>query len=178
MHVKTKKMSFLGLLLALAIILQLFGSIIEISTLSFLAASSFCLGIAIFEAGLTIGGGFLVASLALSFLFSPNKFYCLTYGALCLYIYFVEIVRKKTPLKQHPIILWIIKLVFYNGAFLFPILYFFPKLLFTIEISWNIWIYVGIVAAAQVVLVLFDWIYQKVVPDYWITLKRQLRLDF
>lgn len=178
MHVKAKKISFLGLLLALAIILQLLGCIIEISTLSFLAASSFCLGIAIYEAGLTIGGGFFVASLALSFLFSPNKFYCLTYAALCIYIYFIELVRKKTPLIQHPIILWIIKLVFFNGAFFLPVLYFFPKLLFSVPIHWNFWICAGIILAGQIVLIFFDWIYRKLVPDYWLFFKRQLHLNF
>lgn len=88
MHIKTKRITFLGLLLALNILLQFWGSYIEISTLSFLVLSSLCLGIAVYETSLTMGAGFLIASVSLSFFLLPDKFYCLTYCCLCIYIFF------------------------------------------------------------------------------------------
>lgn len=177
MHVKTKKISFLGLLLALSIILQFLGSYIEVSTLSFLVASSLCLGIAIYEVNLTLGSGFLIASIILSFLLMPNKFHCLTYVCLCIYIYFLEIIRRKTNLQKHFFIIWLVKLVFFNVCFLFPALYFFPDFLFTGEITWHIRLYIGIFVVAQIFLVLFDTIYQRLIPSHWEQLKRRMRID-
>lgn len=177
MHVKTKRITFLGLLLALATILQFLGSYLEVSTLSFLVLSSLCLGIAIYETNLKLGFGFFVASAALSFFLMPDKFYSLTYGCLCIYIYFTEVIRRKTVLRNHPIILWVVKLLFFNGGFLFPALYFFPEFLFTVEMTWNVWIYLGIIAVAQVFLILFDRLYNQIIPGYWEYLKRRLRIE-
>ncbi len=177
MHVKTKRITFLGLLLALSIILQLLGSYIEVSTLSFLVLSSLCLGIAIYETNLTLGGGFLFASVAMSFLLLPDKFYCLSYGCLCLYIYFLEMLRRKIRLLRHPMIIPIVKLLLFNGCFLFPALYFFPEFLFTVDIKWNIWIYIGIIAVANIFLILFDRLYGLMIPGYWETLKRRMGIE-
>lgn len=177
MHVKTKRITFLGLLLALSIILQFLGSYVEISTLSFMVLSSLCLGVAIYETHLRLGGGFLIASIALSFLLMPNKFYCLSYACLCIYIYFQEIIRRKTGLRNHPIAIWLVKLLFFNGCFLFPALYFFPELLFSVDVDWNIWVYIAIIAVAQLFLVLFDRLYNQIIPGYWEYLKKRMRIE-
>lgn len=180
MHVKTHKLTFLGLLLALAMVLLLLGSYVETSTLFFLAASSFCLGIAVYEAGLRLGFAFLLGAVILSFLLSPNKFYCLTYGGFCAYIYLLEALRVKTPLSEHPIGLWISKLVFCNCCFVAPMLLFFREFLFVgsaSKIDWNAWVYAGVLVAAQAFLFLFDWAYRKCVPGYWLQWKRRIGLD-
>ncbi|MCI8372797.1 MAG: hypothetical protein HFI75_10485 [Lachnospiraceae bacterium] len=177
MHVKTKKISFLGLLLALNILLQLLGSYVEVSTLTFMVISSLCLGIAIYETNLTLGGAFLIASAALSFLLLPDKFHCLTYICLCLYIYFQEVIRRKTFLWKHQKLIWVPKLIFFNLFFLFPALSFFPELLFATKIQWNFWVYVGVILFAQGILILFDIFYNRFIPGYWIVLKKRLRID-
>ncbi len=177
MHVKTKKLTFLGLLLALAVIFQLAGAYIESSTLFFLAASSFCLGIAIYETSLRSGACFFIGAAALSFFLSPNKFYCFTYCGFCIYIYFIEVLRKKTHLIEHMFLLWLIKFLFYNTAFVAPALLFFREFLFSGAVTWNIWVYLGVIAAAQVLLVIFDLVYRRCVPGYWVQLKNRLRLD-
>lgn len=177
MHVKTKRITFLGMLLALSIILQFLGSYIEISSLSFMVLSSLCLGIAIYETQLRLGGAFLVASIALSFLLMPNKFYCLFYACLCIYIYFQELLRRKTGLSAHPVAIRIAKLLFFNGCFLFPALYFFPELLFSSDKEWDIRVYIIIIAVAQLFLILFDRLYNQLIPDYWEYLKKRMRLD-
>lgn len=176
MHVKTKRITFLGLLLALNIILQFLGSYMEASTLSFLVLSSLCLAIAIYETNLTLGSGFLIASVALSFFLMPDKFYCLSYGCLCIYIFFQEVLRQKTRLFQHTVLLWIVKLLFFNGCFLFPALYFFPELLFSTAVEWSSFVYIAIIAAAQLFLLLFDRIYNLLIPRYWERLKKRLRI--
>lgn len=180
MHVKTQKITFLGLLLALALILQLLGSYLESSTLFFLAASSFCLGIAIYETGLRLGTGFLIGAIVLSFLLSPNKFYCMTYSAFCLYIYLIELLRRNSFFYRHKAALWIAKLVFYNLCFVTPVLLFFKDFLFvgkaSGQITWNLWAYLLFIILAQLALFVFDWAYKKCVPDYWMQLKKRLRL--
>lgn len=177
MHVNTKKLTFLGLLLALAVIFQLAGSYIESSTLFFLAASSFCLGIAIYETSLRLGACFFIGAAALSFFLSPNKFYCFTYGGFCIYIYLIEFLRKKTHVFEHMFLFWLIKLLFYNAAFVAPALLFFRDFLLSGAVTWNIWIYLGVIAAAQVLLVIFDLAYRRCVPGYWVELKKRLRLE-
>lgn len=180
MHVKTQKITFLGALLALTIILQLLGSYIESSTLFFLAASSFCLGIAVYEAGLRLGFAFFIGAVALSVLLCPNKLYCFTYGCFCLYIYLTELIRGKTGLYNHKAALWIVRLLFYNLCFVAPALILFRDLLLTgtaAKLEWSFWVYAAVIGAAQVFLVIFDTFYHKCVPDYWIQLKHRLRIS-
>lgn len=179
MHVKTQKLTFLGALLALTILLQLLGSYVESITLFFLAASSFCLGIAIYEAGLYPGLAFFISAVALSVFLCPNKLYCFTYSCFCLYIYITEFIRRKTALFEHAFLFWLFKLIFYNLCFIAPLLVFFRNILLTgaaAQIKWNFLTYLAVIVAAQVFLVLFDVFYNKCVPGYWITLKNRLRI--
>lgn len=176
MHIKAKTISFLGLLLALSIVMQLVGAYIEISTLTFLMFSSLCVGIACYEAGLRLGGGFLVASVALSFLFMPDKFYCLTYVILCLYIYAIELVRRKTNLQRFVLLLWICKLLLFNAGFLFPALYFYKELMFDSSVNWTIWMYAAVTITANIFLLLYDRLYQLLIPNQWERLKTRFHI--
>lgn len=169
-------MSFLGILLALSVLLQLAGGYLEISTLFFLMAAALCTGIACYEAGLRLGGAFLIASVLLSLFLLPNKFYCLTYGVLSLYIYLLELIRVKTRLALHPVLLWSAKLLLFNGGFLAPALIFFRELLFSGDISWAPWVYALVVLAANGFLVLFDRLYRQLIPREWERLKARLGL--
>ena len=58
MHVNAKKIAFLGLLLAVAMVLTLVGGYFDPSTLFFMAAAAFCTGIAVRECGLYPGFAF------------------------------------------------------------------------------------------------------------------------
>ena len=90
MHVSAKKIAFLGLLLAVAMVLTLIGGYFEPSTLFFMAAAAFCTGIAVRECGLYPGAAFLAAGILLAFFLAPNKLYIITYGGMSLYIYIRE----------------------------------------------------------------------------------------
>lgn len=176
MHLKSKQLSFLGLLLAISTILFLIGSYTNMSTLFFIAAASFCLGIAIYETTLMLGFGFFIAGTALVFILSPNKFHCFTYCGLCFYIFILELLRKKTRIYMHQRLLWIIKFAFLNLCYTVPVLYFFKDFLLSSSITWNAKSYVVIVLSAQVVFFLYDMAYRHAIPLGWLRLKQRIRL--
>ena len=62
MHVNAKKIAVAGLLAAFSAVMLVLSSMIESSSLFFIAAASFCVGIVIREWGVGLGFGFLIAS--------------------------------------------------------------------------------------------------------------------
>ena len=91
MHLKTKKLAFSGIALALCIIFMVLGSVIESNTLALLALASFSVGIITCEFGVRYGVAYLAAAIILGFLIAPNKFYCLTFATMGLYILLDEV---------------------------------------------------------------------------------------
>lgn len=177
MHVRTKHLSLAGLLLAISILFVMLGSFIESSTLFFLAAASFCLGIVICETGLLMGFCFMAAALALSFFLSPTKTYCLTYGAFLTYIFFIECIQRKTKLAGNRTAFTIIKLLIFNLLYLLPALIFFPALLFTgYKGHLSIPMCIGIFVAGQIVLYVFDEVYKRFMRTFWPGLRSRLHL--
>lgn len=81
MHVRTRKLAFAGLMLAVTIVCLYLGNIIESNTLFLLAGASYFVGIVYREAGAKMSLAFYVGALILGFLVTPNKFYILTYAA-------------------------------------------------------------------------------------------------
>ena len=104
MHVRTRKLAFAGLMLAVTIVCLYLGNIIESNTLFLLAGASYFVGIVYREAGAKMSLAFYVGALILGFLVTPNKFYILTYAAMGLYILFNEWayfkIRKKRKYTQ------------------------------------------------------------------------------
>ena len=134
MHVGAKKIAAAGLLVAFSVIMLVLSSVIESSSLFFIAAGSFCVGIAIREWGATFGFGFLVSSTILNLFLAPNKIYCFTFGAMGLYLWLSEMLWEKIAaveaMSHRTLKLWIGKYVIFNLIYA-PILFFAPKLLFT-----------------------------------------------
>jgi len=157
MHVNSKRIAVLGLLLAIAVIMIILSGTIETSTLFFLAGASFCVGIAIREYGLQMGIAFLIASVILGFLLAPNKIYCITYSIMALYIllsemawlWIIKFQRIKNPLKVFSILKYVIFNVLYIPSILIA-----PKLVYPGEIS--VWILIAIIVGGQIGLFLFD----------------------
>ena len=58
MFLSTRKLTFLGLLLAVTVLLIVLSGILEFNTLFLLAAASFGVGIAVREAGVPMGVGY------------------------------------------------------------------------------------------------------------------------
>jgi len=175
MHVKSKRIAVLGLLLAIAVIMIVLSGTIETSTLFFLAGASFCVGIAIREYGLQMGIAFLIASVILGLLLAPNKIYCITYSIMALYILLSEMVwawvSKSQNLKQPLRVFSILKYVIFNILYI-PFLLIAPKLVYQGEI--NIWIFVAIIAGGQIGLFLFDKVYCYFQSQIWGKFRKNL----
>lgn len=177
MHVNARKMSFLGLMMAFSVILVALGSVIEMSTLFFLAMASFCTGIAIAEFGTPLGAAFFAGSALLSLIISPNKLHALTYVGMAFYLLLTELVRinllKAKVCKRNHIILIVVKFLTFNTMYI-PILLFAPSLVLTKDI--NQYLLIGLVIAGQVVLIIYDKAFQLFIGRYWLDLKRRLKI--
>lgn len=168
MHVEAKKMATAGLLVAFSVIMMILSSVIESSSLFFIAAASFCIGSVVREWGLKMGFVFLVASLLINFLISPNKLYCFTLAGMEIYIWASEwlwncIANAKTW-KHRMAILWIGKYLLFNLMYV-PVLFFVPKILFTGQMN-------GVAAIiflllGQVILYLYDTAYRYFQAQIW-----------
>ena len=161
-------MATAGLLVAFSVIMMLLSSIIETSSLFFIAAASFCVGVAVREWGLKLGFAFLCASAILNFLITPSKLYCFTLLGMSFYIWASEWlwnwIANKTVLKHRVMFLWIGKYVVFNLLYI-PTLLCAPQLLFTGKIN-------GLFATilflfGQVALFIYDAAYQYFQSRVW-----------
>lgn len=177
MFLNAKKLAFLGLLLAFDVILVVFSGILEINTLFLLAAASFCVGIAIREEGKSIGFGFYLASILLGLILAPNKFYCITYAAMGMYLVLIEyafdkLVQIKNSNKRK-ILFWIMKYLVYNVMFL-PILFLLPKLIYQGELS--TWLLALLLVVGQVALFVYDQAYNYFQRSVWGKVRGRFKL--
>jgi len=177
MLLSTKKLAFLGLLLAVTVLLVIFSGILEFNTLFLLAGASFCVGVAIRESGHSIGFGFYLASILLSLILAPNKFYCITFAAMGFYLVLSEYsFDKLTHIKlsgKRSTIFWMIKYVAFNMMYL-PILLFLPKLIYQGNISEVLLIIFFL--AGQIVLLVYDKAYNYFQLFIWGKVRGKLHL--
>ena len=100
MHVNAKKTAVSGLLMALSVLLLVLSGVLDFSTLFFLAAAAFFVGIIIKEYGLGYGAAFFTGCTILGFLLAPQKLYCITYAMMGIYVLGVEALWQY--LGKHP----------------------------------------------------------------------------
>lgn len=181
MHVNSKRIAVLGLLLAVDVILIIFGGTLEMSTLFFLAGAAFCVGIAVREYGSMMGAVFFAASLILALILAPVKMYCITYAVMSLYILLSEIAwnllcrKAGTDFTQNVRIhriFWVLRYLIFNIMYL-PLLVLAPKLIYSGEISPHV--LVGAAIAGQVALFLFEKGYCYFQGTVWNRFRRNLR---
>lgn len=157
MHVNAKKIAVAGLLAAFSAVMLVLSGTIESSSLFFIAAASFCVGIVIREWGVRLGFGFLIASAIVNVIVSPNKFYCMTYAAMGVYLLLSEFlwekIAAKEGMKNRTLTLWIGKYVIFNVIYV-PVTLFFQELVFTKKITGVLWI--GVLVAGQAALFIYD----------------------
>lgn len=175
MHVKSKKIAVLGLLLAIAVIMIVLSGTIEMNTLFFLAGASFCVGIAVREYGIQMGIAFFLASVILGFLLAPNKIYCITYTIMSLYILLSEIVwfwLCKVPKINNPLkVFKVLKYIIFNILYI-PSVLIAPKLFY--EGAINIWVMAGIIVGGQIGLFLFEKVYCYFQSQIWEKFRKNL----
>ncbi len=183
MLLNAKKLAFLGLLLAVTVILIILSGVFEFNTLFLLAAASFGVGIAIRESNIRIGAGFYIAAILVSIMLAPNKLYIITFAAMGFYILCMEYAFDKLTHLQWKALgssvsnrsraYWVLKYVAFNLMYL-PMLIFLPKLIYPGELK-------GIVLAllilgGQVALFLFDAAYRYFQGTIWGKIRNKLQL--
>lgn len=177
MFINAKKLAFLGLLLSFDVVLIILSGVIEFNTLFLLAAASFCVGIAIRESGKQIGFGFYLASILLGLLLAPNKFYCITYAAMGMYLVLIEnvfdLMLKIKGNHNRKILFWIIKYLAFNLMFL-PMLFLLPKLIYNGDMNTGL-ILIAIVMG-QAILFLYDRAYIYFQGSIWGKIRGRLKL--
>lgn len=125
MLLKNREIAFLGIMMALAVLLQTLGGYLETSTLFFLAAASFFSGIVERNFSLPISIIFLTGSTLLGFFLTPQKTYTATFFMFSVYVLVAEYFEKQAFLQQkkiNPILEWGLKGILYHG-FLFLALF-------------------------------------------------------
>lgn len=175
MHVKAKHIATAGLLVALTVVLINLGTVLEMNTLFFIVAASFCVGIAIREWGLKLGIAFLFASVFVNILLAPNKFYCFTFAGMGIYIWVAEFLWKKIAdtekMRNRVVKLWIGKYFIFNILYI-PVLFFMPTLLFTQEIAERMLIL--FLLAGQIALFVFEVAYEYFQQHIWGKIRMRL----
>lgn len=175
MFLSAKTLAFTGVLLALAELCIVASGIFEWNTLVLLAAAAFLVGIVIREWGMKAGAAFFTAAVALGVFLAPNKIYCVTFGAMGLYVLADEGVfrmMQKRPLMGHRR-LWqaVLKWAVFNVMFL-PMVLFFPQLLFLKPITG--WWLAGTVLLGQAAWFIFDMAYDCFQATIWGRIRRRL----
>lgn len=175
MHVGAKKMATAGLLVAFSVVMMLLSSVIETSSLFFIAAASFCVGVAVREWGLRLGFAFLIASVVLNFIVAPSKLYCFTLAGMGFYIWvseflFNRIADAKT-LKHRMTVLWIGKYIIFNLIYV-PVLFLAPHVLFTGKM--NGLAAIILLLCGQAALFIYDVAYRYFQAQVWGRLRGRL----
>lgn len=166
MLLKSQKVAFLGILLAIAVLLTYAGVIIESSTLFFLCGASFCLGIAIMEFGKRLGTGFFIACTLLTFILVPTKMYCLTLAAMNLYILLAECLTDRI----HKAFCFVKYLIF-NVIYL-PVLWLMPEFIYKGKL--NKIVLLGLWVGGQVGFTIYDIVYSKVMYLFWPEFRKKI----
>ena len=175
MHVNAKKMATAGLLVAFTVIMLVLSSVVESSSLFFIAAASFCVGISIRERGLRLGFAFLIASVLINFLVSPNKLYCVTFAAMETYLFLAEWLWERIAaakeMSRRMVKLWCGKYLVFNLMYI-PVILCFPSLIFTKEVTWQVAIILFL--AGQIALWIYDLAYRYFQGHIWGRLRVRL----
>ena len=179
MYLGSKKIAFLGLLTAFGVVLIVLSGVLEFSTFFFLALAAFCVGIAVQEAGVKLGGGVFVATVILGLLVAPNKLYCFTYSAFTIYLLAIEVTvrlleKKIEDLNQRRCVTMFLKFLYFNLIYL-PTLFLLPKLIYNGEFTPIVY---GIaIVGGQLIFYVFDRVYVTFMVYYNQVLRKHLPMN-
>lgn len=175
MHVKGKKIAMAGLLVALTVVMLVLSSVIETNSLFLIAAASFCVGIAVREWGNGFGAAFLLASVMINLFVAPNKFYCITFAGMGIYLCASEFLWDKiataSHLRHRNAALWLGKYLIFNLMYV-PVLFLAPQFIFTGKMN-------GLAAAmllvvGQAVLFVYDQAHRYFQVYIWGKIRKKL----
>ena len=155
MHLKTREIAFLGMLLALCQILLVLAGTFSYSSLSLTVLSALTVGVAILISGPGGATAFFAAAMILGWFLAPDRTHLWLFAAVGAYQLFLETLQPKLLMKCPIWLVWVIKLGLFNLIFL-PLLLIVPQLF--IEES-PAFMTVVFAVLANVVMVLFDSLY-------------------
>ncbi len=177
MLLNAKKMAFLGLLLAVTVLLIALSGIIEFNTLFLLGAASYGVGIAVRESNIRYGTGFYLGAILLGLILAPNKLYCITFAVMGFYILVIEYsfdrLANLKGNRSRAKLYWLIKYITFNVMYI-PMVLFLPKLIYQGEI--NPMIIVVMLLAGQAVLFVYDMAYRYFQSYIWGRIRNKLTL--
>ena len=134
MPIRTKQLAISGLLAAFSAVLMVLSSVIETNSLFLIAAASFGVGIVVREWGIPYAWAYYVASSLVNVLVAPNKYYCITYAMMGMYILLSEWLWEKISesgyLSHRMTMLWIGKYLIFNMMYV-PAVLFLQDLIFS-----------------------------------------------
>ncbi len=175
MHLNARKLSFMGLLLSICVVLIILSGVLEFNTLFLLAAASFCVGIAFRESDIRFAFGFYLAAFILGFLLAPNKLYCITFAAMGMYLLILEFsydqlsaVKNQTRRRN---LSWMIKYIVFNLMYI-PAVLFLPKLFYAGDL--NPQVLLILIVGGQGALFIYDMAYHYFQSYVWEKLRRRL----
>lgn len=169
---KGKPIALLGLLLAINQILIILAAVLDISSLSFLAAAAMMIGIAILETDRRMGAAFFLASCLLGLILCPQPLYIASYAVMGLYVLLKEFLEGRLRGRRPVSVIWILKLIGFNIYFI-PLLLAFPQLL--LEAGEAHTMLIVIWALAQAALILCDIVYDRILSLYRNRIRRWKR---
>lgn len=165
MLLKSKDIAFVGILMAIGVILVTVGGYFEGSTLFFLAAASFLAGIVQRNLSVAASAAFLAGTTILSFFLAPQKLYCATFLAFGIYIILAEYMEKTAAEKKKRVFAWVLKAILFNT--LFAAALFTVQKLFGLEIlfggkafsflqDYRLFFWIAVIACAEIFWIIFD----------------------
>lgn len=179
MHVSGKKLAVSGLLAAFSVVLITLAAVIETSSLFFIAAASFCIGIVLREWGVLYGSAFYIATVFLGLLVAPEKMYCITYAGMGAWLVGTEwlwqVIARQKKVEHRTVFLWLGKYVIFNVLYI-PALIFMPQLLIKREMGLRL--FVILLLAGQVALWIYDRAHMYMQVSIWGKFRRKLMGNF
>jgi hypothetical protein len=170
MLLNSKKIAFLGVLLAINQIVIMLSVVFQTNTLFFFGVAALIICIVIIEFNLTSGITFYVASSILAFILAPNKIQIITYigffGSYSIMKYIIEIVTNKRNLSV--IIEYLLKIMYFNIAI--AIYYFIMSSVVKIPVLW--WS----VILAEVFFIVYDYFLTYFINVYIDKIKPKLKI--
>ncbi len=167
---KTFKIALSGILGALAVICLFFATVLPTSRLSFYALSSFFISIVVIEAGIKAGWLFYIATTLLSVILVPDKLeiipYAVFFGVYGAIKYHIEKINKL-------LLEYILKFAYFNLCLAAAVLFIRQVFMESIKIQlpWLV-----IIAALEVVFLIYDVVYTMFIAYYRDRLRKKLRM--
>lgn len=162
-HVEPRRTAYLGMLLAVCMILLYLSEAVTINTLIFIFLAACCVGMAYTIGSAISGSTFLAAAVLLGYFLLPDKESILTFIMMGVYVLFLEVIQPKLLVRCPIWMVWGLKLGLFN-LFYVPMVLLLPQLFVEGEASGLI--SAVLIALGNLVAVMCDYLYMALKRKY------------